>query len=258
MGPPPYAHCHPENPANPCVQGYELFGFTRDGNAIVFREWAPAAQSAQLIGDFNGWHGTPLERDGFGVWSARLPDGANPTINPDPDPEHNPNPNPSPKPNPEPNPTALALTLLDSHPDPDPTLNPNPNTKSEPHPLPRPWSAHLPVGARFAPGRCGMVAETSKWRLHYDGSALSSDDYQQGCSAWRRHQSPYVAARGALDGLDPVKPRMCYLLKRQNGLRSRSSPIGTSFLVRLCAAELQRCILTRTRCQQLHAASVRS
>jgi len=59
-----------------CTQGYELFGFTRDGGAAVYREWAPAAQGAQLIGDFNGWQGTPLERDDFGVWSVRLPDGA--------------------------------------------------------------------------------------------------------------------------------------------------------------------------------------
>ena len=57
------------------AQGYELFGFTRDGGATVYREWAPAAQSAQLIGDFNGWQGTPLDRDDFGVWSVRLPDG---------------------------------------------------------------------------------------------------------------------------------------------------------------------------------------
>ena len=57
------------------MQGYELYGFTRDGDATVYREWAPAAQSAQLIGDFNGWEGTPLQRDEFGVWSVRLPDG---------------------------------------------------------------------------------------------------------------------------------------------------------------------------------------
>ena len=56
-------------------EGYELFGFTRDNGAIVYREWAPAAQSARLIGDFNGWQGTPLDRDDFGVWSVRLPDG---------------------------------------------------------------------------------------------------------------------------------------------------------------------------------------
>ena len=60
------------------MQGYELFGFTRDGNATVYREWCPAAQSAQLIGDFDGWQGTPLQRDDFGVWSVRLPDGVVP------------------------------------------------------------------------------------------------------------------------------------------------------------------------------------
>ena len=42
----------------------------------MYREWAPAAQAAQIIGDFNGWQGTPLARDEFGVWSVRLPDGA--------------------------------------------------------------------------------------------------------------------------------------------------------------------------------------
>lgn len=56
-------------------QGYEKLGFTRTANAIVFREWAPAAKSAQLIGDFNGWSGSWMERDKFGVWSISLPDG---------------------------------------------------------------------------------------------------------------------------------------------------------------------------------------
>ena len=50
-------------------------GFQREGAATVYREWAPAAQSAQLIGDFNGWNGDAMQRDQFGVWSVRLPDG---------------------------------------------------------------------------------------------------------------------------------------------------------------------------------------
>jgi hypothetical protein len=58
------------------LQGYERFGFTRAGAATVYREWAPAATAAQLIGDFNGWAGTPLQRDAQGVWSVTLPDGA--------------------------------------------------------------------------------------------------------------------------------------------------------------------------------------
>lgn len=37
----------------------------------VYREWAPGAVEAQLIGDFNGWEGQPMERDDFGTWSIR-------------------------------------------------------------------------------------------------------------------------------------------------------------------------------------------
>ena len=57
------------------VQGYERLGFKREGDAIVYREWCPAAHSAQLIGDFNGWGGTHMEKDAFGVWKLVLPDG---------------------------------------------------------------------------------------------------------------------------------------------------------------------------------------
>ena len=57
------------------VQGYETLGFRREGNTTVYREWCPAATSAQLIGDFNGWGGTHMEKDGVGVWKVVLPDG---------------------------------------------------------------------------------------------------------------------------------------------------------------------------------------
>ena len=57
-------------------QGYEKLGFRREGNATVYREWAPAASSAHLIGDFNSWGGTHMEKDSFGVWKVTLPDGA--------------------------------------------------------------------------------------------------------------------------------------------------------------------------------------
>jgi len=57
------------------VQGYERLGFRREGKSIVYREWCPAAISAQLIGDFNCWGGTHMEKDSFGVWKAVLPDG---------------------------------------------------------------------------------------------------------------------------------------------------------------------------------------
>eukprot|EP00891_Asterochloris_glomerata_P000493 jgi/Astpho2/493/fgenesh1_pm.00011_%23_33_t len=57
------------------AQGYKHFGFHRGDGGTTFKEWAPGAQAAQLIGDFNGWTGTWLERDAFGAWSCHLPDG---------------------------------------------------------------------------------------------------------------------------------------------------------------------------------------
>lgn len=63
--------------------GYFKFGFNREEDGIVYREWAPAAQEAQLIGDFNGWDGAnhQMEKNQFGVWSIKVPDsGGNPAI----------------------------------------------------------------------------------------------------------------------------------------------------------------------------------
>ncbi|KAG9003353.1 alpha-1,4-glucan branching enzyme [Tulasnella sp. JGI-2019a] len=58
------------------TKGYEKLGFTvaKDGS-ITYREWAPNAKEANLIGDFNGWDRSshPMERDQFGVWSITLP-----------------------------------------------------------------------------------------------------------------------------------------------------------------------------------------
>ncbi|TXG51930.1 hypothetical protein EZV62_021099 [Acer yangbiense] len=58
------------------AKGYLNFGFTRGEGGIVYREWAPAAEEAQLIGDFNGWDGTnhKMEKNQFGVWSIKIPD----------------------------------------------------------------------------------------------------------------------------------------------------------------------------------------
>ncbi|CAI5946644.1 unnamed protein product [Closterium sp. NIES-64] len=65
-------------------RGYEKFGFNRVHNGIVYREWAPGAYSASLIGDFNNWNPNadimkkgprpPLSPDEFGVWELFLPD----------------------------------------------------------------------------------------------------------------------------------------------------------------------------------------
>eukprot|EP00252_Welwitschia_mirabilis_P009173 TRINITY_DN21526_c0_g1_i3.p1 TRINITY_DN21526_c0_g1~~TRINITY_DN21526_c0_g1_i3.p1 ORF type:complete len:776 (+),score=154.88 TRINITY_DN21526_c0_g1_i3:122-2449(+) len=56
-------------------RGYLKFGFNKEGDNIVYREWAPAAQEAQLIGDFNGWNGAnhQMSRDQFGVWTIFIP-----------------------------------------------------------------------------------------------------------------------------------------------------------------------------------------
>lgn len=64
-------------------EGYLKFGFNREGNKIVYREWAPAAKEAQLIGDFNAWNGLghQMEKDKFGVWTVYIPDkDGNPAI----------------------------------------------------------------------------------------------------------------------------------------------------------------------------------
>ncbi|XP_016508689.1 1,4-alpha-glucan-branching enzyme isoform X1 [Nicotiana tabacum] len=63
--------------------GYLKFGFNREEGCIVYREWAPAAEEAEVIGDFNGWNGSNhmMEKDQFGVWSIRIPDvDGNPAI----------------------------------------------------------------------------------------------------------------------------------------------------------------------------------
>ncbi|KAL9312514.1 hypothetical protein ACSQ67_017966 [Phaseolus vulgaris] len=65
------------------AKGYLKFGFNREEGGIVYREWAPAAQEAQIIGDFNGWDGSnhQMEKDQFGVWSIKIPDvDGNPAI----------------------------------------------------------------------------------------------------------------------------------------------------------------------------------
>ncbi|EME47895.1 glycoside hydrolase family 13 protein [Dothistroma septosporum NZE10] len=57
-------------------RGYEKFGFhvTQDGT-IHYREWAPFALRAYVIGDFNGWNrdSHEMKRDPFGVWEISLP-----------------------------------------------------------------------------------------------------------------------------------------------------------------------------------------
>lgn len=74
-------------------RGYERMGFTRGferapngedtrRSGIWYREWAPGARAACLMGDFNGWKGcgepgyekTAMTKDSFGTFSLFLPD----------------------------------------------------------------------------------------------------------------------------------------------------------------------------------------
>lgn len=62
-------------------KGYEKFGFNKTPSGdVVYREWAPAAQAAALIGDFNGWNpdANPMSKDEYGVWELVLPAGSIP------------------------------------------------------------------------------------------------------------------------------------------------------------------------------------
>ncbi|KIW99386.1 1,4-alpha-glucan-branching enzyme [Rhinocladiella mackenziei CBS 650.93] len=57
-------------------RGYEKFGFTFSSNGdITYREWAPNAEQAFLIGEFNNWDrkATPMKKNNFGVWELTLP-----------------------------------------------------------------------------------------------------------------------------------------------------------------------------------------
>ncbi|KAI0254859.1 glycoside hydrolase [Lactifluus subvellereus] len=58
------------------TKGFLKFGFNvREDASIVYREWAPNATEAVLIGDFNDWNRTshPLKKDQYGVWETTLP-----------------------------------------------------------------------------------------------------------------------------------------------------------------------------------------
>ncbi len=53
-------------------------GFTRDETGITYREWAPAARAASLIGDFNNWDSEKhyMTKNEFGVFELHMPNNA--------------------------------------------------------------------------------------------------------------------------------------------------------------------------------------
>lgn len=58
------------------AEGYKKFGFQIDEKTgdVVYREWAPNAIAASLIGDFNNWdrNANPMTVDEYGVWSTTV------------------------------------------------------------------------------------------------------------------------------------------------------------------------------------------
>ncbi|KAE8376919.1 pectin lyase fold/virulence factor [Aspergillus bertholletiae] len=57
-------------------KSYEKFGLNVQSNGdIVYREWAPNAVQAQLVGEFNNWDGKahPMTKNDFGVWEVTVP-----------------------------------------------------------------------------------------------------------------------------------------------------------------------------------------
>ena len=56
------------------ANGYKYFGFHRTKKGWVYREWAPAAQTMYLTGDFNDWQLTshPLKRLDNGIFEIEL------------------------------------------------------------------------------------------------------------------------------------------------------------------------------------------
>ncbi|ETW84160.1 glycoside hydrolase family 13 protein [Heterobasidion irregulare TC 32-1] len=58
------------------TKGYHKLGLVpNDAGEVVYREWAPNAIEAYLIGDFNDWNRTshPLKKNEFGVWEITIP-----------------------------------------------------------------------------------------------------------------------------------------------------------------------------------------
>ena len=56
------------------ANGHRFFGFHRTDDGWVYREWAPAAESMYLTGDFNGWdiYACPMQKKENGIFELHL------------------------------------------------------------------------------------------------------------------------------------------------------------------------------------------
>ena len=61
------------------ANGHLYFGFHRQKNGWIFREWAPNATEIALIGDFNNWNRNShkLKNIGEGIWEIHIPENDN-------------------------------------------------------------------------------------------------------------------------------------------------------------------------------------
>ena len=61
------------------ANGHLYFGFHKQKDGWIFREWAPAAKEISLIGDFNNWNRSShkLKNIGEGVWEIHIPENDN-------------------------------------------------------------------------------------------------------------------------------------------------------------------------------------
>lgn len=73
----------PSPSADHFLQGWKYYGLNRGSHegkdGIWYREWAPAARSLAVIGEFNNWNPAPehwASKNPFGVFELFLPDNA--------------------------------------------------------------------------------------------------------------------------------------------------------------------------------------
>ncbi|MBQ6847785.1 MAG: 1,4-alpha-glucan branching protein GlgB [Clostridia bacterium] len=56
------------------TDAYDVFGSFLKANSVIFRVWAPNANTVSVVGDFNGWDNNKNKMNsiGYGVWEAEI------------------------------------------------------------------------------------------------------------------------------------------------------------------------------------------